>query len=132
MEFSSDQFLKLARSAYQSKRWEECLRYLTRCNDAPEAQGLRSLASYEIGKALAAKGSYADARAAFSKAAVSRDGSRTDILAQERSHLINEVLAKRTRPASVYVPVWQEAKTGAVVALPPASFQPDIWLEACR
>ncbi len=60
MGFSSDQILKLARTAYQSKRWDERLRYLTRCNNTPEVQGLRTLVSYEVGKALAAQGNRAE------------------------------------------------------------------------
>jgi hypothetical protein len=48
MDFSCDQIFRLARSAYQSKRWEECVRYLRRCNDTPGVRGLRSLASYEL------------------------------------------------------------------------------------
>ena len=130
ISFPEDQILALARSRLSNGDHEEAVNLLQRAH-SDQARALLGEAVYGRGKQRASAGEYRNAKEDFALAAQQDRRPIVRSLAQERSHLLNEILGNRMVAVADLGSRLANLRVSQAIAMPPDSFAPLVSYVAC-
>ena len=130
INFSEEQRLRLARSKFANRDYEDAFNLLQGMHTA-EARELIGEAAYGRGKQLVSGGEYRDAKEDFAVAVQHNQRSMVRNLAQERGRLLNEILGGRAVAVADMRDQLANVRVAQAVAMPPDAFAPLISFTAC-
>ena len=130
ISFSEDQMLAMARKRLSEGDYNQSIGLLQRCA-SDESRELMGEATYRRGKQSASTGQYRAAKDDFAVAVQHNRSPMMQSLAQERSHLLNNILNNSTIPVADMVNRLANVRVSPAIAMPPDSFAPAISFIAC-
>ena len=128
--FSDENRISMARGMLAGRRYDEVIDMLRAVNTR-EAREISADASYQYGKLLVSEGQYGFATEYFARAANHHPSTVVRSLAQERNHLINSILNRRTRPVVEMLHQLEQVRIATAVAMPAETFAPLISFVGC-
>ena len=123
--------MSLARRAFDSSRFDECLSFLSRLPPDSERNRLESQAAYALGKYLLAQGRISESREQFRTAATRREIPVVMSLSQERNRLLEVLLRDRSQSVLAILGSASQARIKEVLELYEDEFAPEIDYVGC-
>lgn len=130
ISFSEDQILEIARRKLSEGDFDQSIGLLQR-SASTESRQLMGEAVYERGKRRVSTGEYRAAKDDFAMAVQHNGSPVVRSLAQERVHLLNNILNASTIPVSDEANRLANVRVSPAIAMPPDAFAPMISFIAC-